>query len=147
MTTIFKISKFRVIELYFKVWSTFTCMQEFEVIQYYYQLMRVLITGTWIKTWTQNETSCWKKHSFYWITQCGRVWSICVPSYVLKNRMRNFLKFFLTVGIWNLNLKKWPLENRENNGPIDSKMVGYDWSRIFVFMISGLKIKIYRTVL
>ena len=60
--------------------------------------------------------------------------------------MRNFLKIFLTVEIWNLNLKKWPLENHKNNGSIDSKMMGYDWSWIFVFMISDLKIKIYRTV-
>ena len=61
--------------------------------------------------------------------------------------MGNFLKNFLTVEIWNLNLKKWPLENRKNNGPIDLKTLGYDWSWIVIFLISDLKIKIYRTIL
>ena len=40
----------------------------------------------------------------------------------------------------------WPLENQKNNGPIDLKVTGYVWSKLYIILISDLKIQIYRAV-
>ena len=65
------------------------------------------------------------------------------------SKLKLFGKIFekiLTVEIWILNLKIWPLENRKNNGPIKIKKAGYDWRFKFIFHDADLKTIISITV-
>ena len=63
----------------------------------------------------------------------------------VKSIGKFFLKF-LTVKIWNLNLKISPLENQKNNGSIKIKTLGKIFDSVYEIYISGLKIIIFVTV-
>ena len=55
-------------------------------------------------------------------------------------------KYFLTVEIWILNLKKWPLENQKNNGSIEKNSAREITSSVHVVYDPVHRIIFYRAV-
>ena len=76
------------------------------------------------------------------------VYGIQVCVYVISKvkSMGNFFFEFLTVEIWNLNLKKWPLENQKNNGSIEKKFARQIFRSVYVGYDPVYRINFYRAV-
>jgi len=80
-----------------------------------------LYTGTLIKNRTQNDG--FLKNTVYIELHIVDVYDRYDIHHILIKIDREIKKKKLTVEIWNLNLKFWPLENRKNNGGADSNFL------------------------
>ena len=73
----------------------------------------------------------------------------CTNVFHIMSKVKSIGKIFLmflTVKIWNLNLKIGPLENQKNNGSIEIKMLGQIFDSVHEIYISGLKTIMFATV-